>query len=207
MTQVANASNPQYWTDAQGRLVSVDLIKPIDKARDQIVRELITKAREVSALLETFKSAAFADIAAFIELSAEQYGAKIGGNKGNVTLISFDGSLKIVRQVQDTLVFDERLQAAKQLIDECVMSWGGGSDPKIMTLVNDAFQVGKEGRINTGRVLGLRSLDIKDPQWQSAMQAIGESVRVASSKPYVRFYERVGNTDQYKAISLDMATL
>ncbi|MCK9193425.1 MAG: DUF3164 family protein [Nevskia sp.] len=196
-----------YWKDAQGRLVAVELIKPIDKGRDQLVRELIAGARDVSALIEKFKSLAFADIAAFVELSAEEYGAKIGGNKGNVTLITFDGSLKIVRQVQDTLVFDERLQAAKQLIDECVMSWGGGSDPKIMTLVNDAFQVGKEGRINTGRVLGLRRLDIRDSKWQQAMQAISDSVRVASSKPYVRFYERIGDSDQYRAISLDMAAL
>ncbi len=207
MSHNENTAPAGYWRDAQGRLVAEALIKPIDKAREALVLELIEKARLLSRQIELFKSTAFADIAAFVELSAEQYGAKIGGNKGNVTLTSYDGRYRIQRSIQDSLVFDERLQAAKQLIDACVQTWGANGDPKIMTLVNDAFQVGKEGRINTGRVLGLRHLDIRDDDWQRAMQAIGDSVRVASSKPYVRFYERIGDSDQYQAISLDVASL
>jgi hypothetical protein len=38
------------------------------------------------------------------------------------------------------------------------------------------------------------------------MQAIADSVRVASSKAYVRIYERVGDTDDYRPISLDVAS-
>ncbi|WP_273456374.1 DUF3164 family protein [Nevskia ramosa] len=207
MTDHKNPAPAGYWRDAEGRLVAEELIKPIDKAREQLVGELIERARVLSADLQRFKAVAFGDIAAFIELSAEQYSAKIGGNKGNVTLTSFDGRYKIQRSIQDTLVFDERLQAAKQLIDQCVQTWGANGDPKIMTLVNDAFQVGKEGRINTGRVLGLRRLEITDPDWQNAMKAISDSARVAHSKPYIRFYERVGDTDEYQAISLDVASL
>lgn len=207
MSQTLQATPPGYWRDAEGRLVAEALIKPIDKARETLVHELIDKARVLSRQIEQFKASAFADIAAFVELSAEQYGAKIGGNKGNVTLVSYDGRYRIQRSIQDSLVFDERLQAAKQLIDQCVQTWGANGDPKIMTLVNDAFQVGKEGRINTGRVLGLRRLDIRDEDWQRAMQAISDSVRVASSKPYIRFYERVGDSDQFRPISLDVATL
>lgn len=209
MSHIPQDTPPGYWRDSQGRLIAEALVKPIDKAREQVVLDLVRKAADVSRQLEAFKAVAFADIAAFVELSAEQYGAQLGGHKGNVTLTSFDGRYKIQRSIQDTLVFDERLHAAKALIDRCVQAWGanGSPDPKIMTLVNDAFQVGKEGRINTGRVLGLRRIDIRDPDWQSAMQAISDSVRVASSKPYLRFYERVGDTDQYRPISLDMAAL
>ena len=62
-------------------------------------------------------------------------------------------------------------------------------------------------KINTGRVLALRRLDIRDEKWQKAMQAIGESLQVVGSKEYVRFYERIGNTDQYRPISLDVAAV
>lgn len=37
------------------------------------------------------------------------------------------------------------------------------------------------------------------------MQAIGDSVQTAGSKPYLRFYERVGDSDEYRPISLDVA--
>nr|PRK21838.1 hypothetical protein BV206_01488 [Haemophilus influenzae] len=63
----------------------------------------------------------------------------------------------------------------------------------------------KEGNLNTSRILGLRRVDIQDERWQNAMQAISESVQVVSSKAYVRLYERVGESDQYVPIALDVA--
>jgi hypothetical protein len=74
-------------------------------------------------------------------------------------------------------------------------------------LVQAAFQTDKEGKINTGRVLALRRLEIRDEKWQTAMRAIGESLQVVGNKEYVRFYERVGNTDQYQSINLDLAAV
>ncbi|AOE92049.1 hypothetical protein LBM341_03799 (plasmid) [Ralstonia solanacearum] len=39
------------------------------------------------------------------------------------------------------------------------------------------------------------------------MQAIADSVQVAGSKPYVRIYERIGDSDQFKPIVLDLAAV
>ncbi len=205
MTQTAVKEN--YRTDAQGRLVPESMIKPIDLTRDQLVFELAMKARTLHESLRNFKAGVFDEINAFVELSAEQYGVKWGGKKGNITLYSFDGSLKIQIAIAEHVVFDERLQAAKQLIDECIKDWSQGSRAEIQVLVQSAFQTDKEGKINTGRVLALRRLDIHDTKWQTAMRAIGESLQVVGSKEYVRFYERVGNTDQYRPISLDIAAV
>lgn len=101
--------------------------------------------------------------------------------------------------------FDERIQAAKVLIDECLNEWSEGSRPELRALIERAFNVDKEGNLNTSRILGLRRVDIKDKRWLNAMQAISESVQVVSSKAYVRIYERVGDTDTWKPISLDIA--
>lgn len=195
-----------YRRDAQGRLVPIESIKPIDLARDELVQEIVFKAQQLSGDIAEFRNDAFADIAAFLQLSAEQYGVKIGGTKGNVTLMSFDGRYKVQRAVQERIVFDERLQAAKALIDACIIEWSQGARSEIRTLVNSAFEVDKEGNINTGRVLGLRRLDIQDAKWKQAMQAISDAVQVAGSKAYIRVYERVGDSDEYKPISLDVAT-
>ena len=67
-----------YRTDAQKRLIPVTMIKPIDLARDALVLELVEKAQAASVVLARFKAAAFGDIEAFVELSAEQYGAQQG---------------------------------------------------------------------------------------------------------------------------------
>lgn len=196
-----------YQKDAQGRLIPESMIKPIDRERDSLVKDLMDKAISMHKALRDFKSETFGNINAFIDMSVEQYNVKQGGKKGNVTLFSFDGKYKVQFAVAENIQFDERLQAAKDLIDECIKEWSAGSSPEIQVLVQDAFKTDKEGNLNHGRILGLRRLDIKDERWQRAMVAIGESVQVVGSKQYVRFYQRREDTDQYDAISMDFASV
>jgi len=194
-----------YRQAADGTLVPIAKIKPIDLERDALVQEIVEKARDLNGIMTDFKSDTLADIAAFVQLSAEQYGAKLGGEKGNVTLYSFDGKYKIQRAMSENIVFDERLQAAKALIDACINKWSEGINDNIHVLVNDAFRVDKEGKISTGRVLGLRRLNIVDTEWQAAMNAISESLQVIGTKAYIRIYERQGEGDKYVPLSLDLA--
>lgn len=194
-----------YWVDAKGVLTPEHLIKPIDKARDQLVGEIVGRAIALNKALTEFKLAGFGDIAAFVDLSANEYGVNVGGKKGNVTLHTFDGRFKIQRAMQDRIAFDERLQAAKALIDQCLTDWTEGASPEIRAIINRAFQTEKEGEVNTGAVLALRRLDITDERWIKAMDAIGEAVQIVGSRSYIRVYERVGDSDQYRPISLDIA--
>lgn len=194
-----------YWKDARGALIPESMIKPIDKERDALVKALVARAKPLQQNLRDFKQDAFADIQALVDLSAEQYGAVIGGKKGNVTLYSFDGKYKVQRAMQDRIAFDERIQAAKALIDACVAEWTRDARPELLAIIDRAFSTDKEGEINPGRVLQLRRHDITDPRWLRAMDALAEAVQVISSKSYIRIYERVGDTDQYVPISLDIA--
>lgn len=196
-----------YRQRADGALVPESMVSDIDKLRSQTVETIMEKVKKGHDMLAALKAEIFSDVEVFVATSKEQYGVKTGGAKGNVTLVHFSGRYKIVRQVQERLVFDERLQAAKDLIDECIMTWSQGSRDEIKVLVNDAFRVDREGKINTGSVLGLRRLPIKDETWQRAMAAISDSVQIDGSKPYIRFYERVGATDKYVPISLDFAAV
>ena len=205
---MANQAIPAgYWQDASGSLIPESKIKDIDKLRHQVVTDLCLMAEKSRDGLADFKARAMQEVAALVSTSMEQYGVKAGGEKGNVTLISFDGRYKLVRSMQDKLTFGEQLMAAKALIDECVHEWASNADDNIKVLVNHAFQTDKEGKINTGRVLGLRRLEIRDAKWQSAMQAIADSIQIASTKPYVRFYKRNDTTGEYESISLDVAAV
>lgn len=206
MTQEAIAVPKGFWQDANGSLIPDAKVKPIDKARHKAVCTMTEQAIQASEMLRQFKTAVLIEIERFVQASASEYDAKVGGKKGNVTLISFDGRFKVIRAIQETLVFDERLQVAKALIDECMHVWVKGANKNIQALVNHAFQVDKEGKVSTGRILELRRLAIDDPQWQRAMEAIADSMRTASSKAYVRFYERNDATGEYIAIPLDVTS-
>ena len=193
-----------FRKDSQGRFIHEEKIKPIDRTRDELVMDIVNRALALNHLLREFKTSSFDDIKAFVELSAEQYRARIGGEKGNVTLMSFDGRYRVVRQIQEAIRFDERLQAAKGLIDECLVEWTEGARVELRALINDAFRVDQAGNIRTAQVMGLRRLPIEDDRWQRAMQAIGEAVQVIGSKAYVRVYQRDA-MGKYQPITLDMA--
>lgn len=196
-----------YMENALGHLIPLDKIKPVDLARHNLVMELAAMAEGLQVAMKRFRDKAMGDVEAFADLSAETYGAPIGGKKGNVRLTSFDGKYMIQRQISENLVFDERLQAAKALIDQCINRWSEGSNNNIKALVNSAFDVDREGRVNVGRILGLRSLDISDPDWLQAMKAITDSIQVAGSKAYLRLYKRRDSDGKYEAIPLDLAAL
>jgi hypothetical protein len=202
---VAKTIPEGYRENYRGDLVLETSIKEIDLVRDRLTIELVEKAKQMRNLLLQLKAEMHDDIAAFVALSAEQYGVALGGKKGSVTLTSFDGRYKVLRAMHDEIVFDERLQAAKALIDECLQDWTTGANQYLITLVNDVFRVDKNGDISTGRVLGLRRHNVDDDRWKRAMDAISDALQVVGSKSYIRVYERIENTDKYKQVALDIA--
>lgn len=201
-----NATRIFYMENAKGHLIPIDKVKPIDKLRDEVVKDMIAIAIKQRAEMRAAKNRLFYSFNDFIELSAQEYEVMLGGKKGNTTLMSYDGKYKVQVAVSENIVFDERLQVAKQLIDECLKDWTQNSSDNIKVLINQAFQVDKEGKVSTGRVLALRSLDINDDKWKSAMDAISDAIQVTDTKEYIRFYER-DEAGAYHQISLDFSNV
>ncbi|MDX1755860.1 MAG: DUF3164 family protein [Marinobacter sp.] len=196
-----------FRRNGQGHLVPEDQIKAVDRLRDDLVQGVIARVIDLQEDMRRIKAEIASEVEAFLELSANEYDTNYGGQKGNVTLTSFDGEYRVMRAVSDHLAFDERLQVAKELIDQCIHEWTAGSRSEVQALVEHAFQTDKEGKISTARVLSLRSLNITDEKWQKAMQAIVDSIQVTGSKSYLRFYQRQGVDGPYKQIPLDVAAL
>lgn len=204
-------NHPGYRADSFGRLVPESAIKELDLLRDDLVVRLVDDARTTQAVMKQFKRQAMDDIAAFLSLAAEKYSTTLGGRKGNLSLVSFDGRYKVMLAVSDTLAFDERLHIAKKLIDDCIHKWVEGANDHIRALVEHAFQTDKQGNINTARIFSLMRLKIDDPDWVNAIDALKDSVQITSSSEYLRLYERVEQENQdkpvYRQIALDMAGL
>jgi hypothetical protein len=192
-----------YVEDAKGNLIPRENVRQIDLDRDGLVKDLIQDAKGYAGQLQAFKEDAEAAINEFVEKSAKALKTKIGGNKGNITLYSFDGAYKVIYAKADVIVFDERLQVAKQLVDKCIMEWGSGANSNLMAVVNKAFQMDSDGNVSPKRILDLKSLDIDDAKWKKAMEAIAQATTVIKTKAYLRFYERMEN-GEYRPISLNI---
>ena len=173
-----------YLRDAKGSLVPLAAVKPVDLLMDETVRAILTDARELSALIAAFKARTFERVGAFQALLAQEYGTTVGGKKGNITLLTFDGRERAQVQVADLLEFGPELQA----------------------IVNGVFQVDKEGRINRAELFRLLRLDFTDPRWLRAMEAIKDSIRVIGSRTYVRFYDRPAHDAPWHPVTIDLAS-
>lgn len=198
---------PGYMKNAKGHLVPMHQVKPIDKLRDELVQMLCETALDLHGALREFKRQALAEVDEFVAMSAAEYDVKLGGKKGNVELISYDGELKLVVQVRDLLALDERMQAGRALIDEYLTEVLNGASNDIVKLINAAFATDAAGQVSVSKVMALRRIDIAHPKWLMAMQAIADAMNVNGSCRYVRFYRRTGETYTYTGIVLDLSQI
>lgn len=196
-----------FMLNSAGHLVPSDQVREQDKLRDQVARELVAEALDLHARLKAFKTKALGDIEDLVSIAADRYDVQIGGKKGNVTASTYDGQYKIQRCYAERITFTEELEAAKELINRCITRWSEGANSNIQALVDRAFRTDSKGQIKTGAVLDLLRLDIDDDDWKRAMEALKDSIQISGTAVYVRVYQRLGKTDQYQAVSLDLAAV
>jgi hypothetical protein len=196
-----------FWRNTLGHLVPEEKVREQDKLRDQVARDLSAEAIALNEALTKFKAKALGDIADLLSISAERFGVTMGGVKGNVSVVSYDGQFKVVRSYADRITFTEEMEVAKHLVLECVNTWSAGAHNNLKAVITRVFTPGRNGQIRTAGVLDLLRLEIDDDRWKTAMQAVKDSILAGSTAVYVRFYERIEGTDQYKPYPLDLAAV
>lgn len=196
-----------FMQDSRGRLVPEANVRPSDKLQDELVRRLHREAEPVRQFMMDFKRLCFAEINAFLDLVAEQYSTKLGSDKGNVTLTSYDGTLRVTVAVGNVISFGPEIQAAQTLIHSCLNRWSEGANANLKAVVLDAFDVDKQGSMNVGKILALRRLEIDDEEWQRGMLAISDSVRVDVTKDYVRLHRRPSPDAKWELVTFDLSKL
>lgn len=201
-------SAPAGWMqNALGHWVPPEKVRDQDKLRNKVVCDLAAEAIDIHGRLKAFKAQALNDIADLVKIAGEKYGVVLGGKKGNVTIASYNGKFKVQRCIADRITFTEEIESAKALINNCIERWSKGANDNIRILVDRAFSKDKQGQLKTASVLELMRLEIDDDEWKRAMEAIKDSILATGTAIYVRVYERVGDSDQYKAIPLDLAAV
>ncbi|MDX8354331.1 DUF3164 family protein [Cognatiyoonia sp. IB215182] len=194
-----------YMKDAKGRLQPIATIKPQHLLQDDTVRKIIGYAVPLSDQVSRFKEHTFDDIGALEALLAQEYEARLGGKRGNMTLMTVDALFRVQVQVSDYVDFGPELQTAKSLLDECLNEWAAEAGPELRSIVTNAFNTDKEGKINRSEIFMLLRQNIDDPRWVRAMDAVRDAMRVVGSKTYVRCYRRDSHDAAWQAITIDLA--
>ena len=196
----AGMTHPGYMEDALGRLVPEGNVPEVAKLRDELVRRLCREAWELAGMEEAFAAGAMAEMAAFAELAAREHGLDVGGEKGNMTLTSFDGRLRVNRRRTPELAFNETMSVAREAILGCVRRWTEGANANLAEIVRAAFETDSQGHLSLSRVLGLRTLRIADPEWAGAMAALDEAMQVVGTRTLVRCQRRNGRDGKWETI-------
>ncbi len=188
------------WCDGKGEFVPPKYIDRQVKRRDKVIRQAYGRVLRLQVQLLKAKGEVVGLVDEYLEQLAGQYSNEW---KGNAELVTFDGQLKLEVKVHAGLEFDERLQLAKQKIDDCLRRWSGDARDEIKALIGAAFQVDTKGRINVRSILTLRQFRFDDPVWQAAMEIIADSLRVKLTRRYINIYRRNEATGKYELLQLN----
>ena len=185
---------PGYVKLANGTLAQEGTVKEQDELENALVCDLHALHAGVYAGIEHLRNRAREDGAAFIEVLETKYGkkpkTKTDDSQPQMTLMSLDGSLKIVYERDSRVAFGPDIVRAKELVFKCLEKMSEGADPVLVDLAHQAFTRNKDGYIPVGKVAALWRVKCDNPDWQAAMQALKDALRPDGSREYIRFYER-----------------
>ena len=207
MARVTEMNGRKYWEDYKGDLTAVENISKEDKARDKVVEACCAKAIKLNEQIAKTKAEITALIDEYLSTVAEKFGTEW---KGNTNIINFSQDLRVDVKVQNTIGFDEKLNVAKNLIDECVAAWSTDANPALATIVNKAFETDRKGKINREFIFKLLKMKMNAKthmdKWEQAMELLRDSMTIEGSKPYYNFRRRKEN-GEWELITLDFAAL
>ncbi len=196
-----------YRQDARGRLVPEKNIRPHELQRDELVRDLIERIRRTHAELARLKRDLLGDIAAHIALVAENYQVKIGGEKGNVTLTSYDGLMRIQRVESPNLSIGESMLAAEELVLQVLDDIAKHTGEEFRLIANRAFRRNNDGQLNIARLIDMINVKIDDERWRQAVEAVRDAMQINGTTTYVRAYRRADQGLPWQALPLDIAAI
>lgn len=204
-TAIVTVDGKPCMRTADGGFMPVELVKTMDQLKDGVVRKIMGYAIALSDQVSRFLGHTFEDIGSLEALLAQEYGTRLGGKKGNITLYTFDGLYKVEVRVQDHIDFGPELQVAKALVDECLNEWSADSRAEIRAIVTHAFRTDSIGKINRSEIFTLLRMEIDDPRWREAMRAIRDAMIVIGSKTYVRMWMRPTFDARWSSVTIDLA--
>lgn len=201
---VFEVEGKKYMNTAEGGMMPLENIKPLDLLKDGVVRKVLGYGIALSQQVSRFLAHTFDDIGGLHALMSQEYGVRLGGKGGNITLYTYDGLYKLEVRVQARLDFGPELQMAKALFDECLNEWSADTRAELRAIVMRAFNT-VDGKISRSNIFTLMRTESDDPRWQNAVRAIRDSIFVIGSKNYVLMWMRPDCHSEFIPVTIHLA--
>lgn len=196
----------KIWKDEAGNTIPISHVKTVEKINERVTITIATKALKVSEAIAKLKE----DIEQLTEQAFEafrkEYKGKKEDHKGNISIFSFDRSIKIVVRVSEAIRFDDQtINLAKERLTEFLRDGISAKDTVIKDMVLDAFNTAG-GKLDVKKIFGLKryASRIEDSRYAEAMKLIDEAIRRPDSATYYQVWIR-NSRGEYDAVALSLA--
>lgn len=204
--QVKSQLKSKIWTDEAGNTIPVSYVKPVEKVNERVTVTIATKALKVSQALSGLKAEIEQLTEQAFEAFRQEYKGKKQDHKGNISIFSFDRSIKIVVRVSEAIKFDDQtIYQAKEKLTDFLRDGISAKDNIIKEMVLDAFSTAG-GRLDVKKIFGLKryASRIDDKRYAEAMRLIDEAIRRPDSATYYQVWLR-NSKGEYDGIPLALA--
>lgn len=195
------------WLNRNGKFIPVENIQPKFKKRDAVVTKIVERAIKLQDRMIKDKKDFILMGVAYLMYLEKKHGIKDKKIEGNLTLSDYANTLQVKLSVNNMITFDEELNVAKKLIDECLRKWTKNSSVNLRSIVDEAFNIDKKGRVNTWMILRLTRLKINNKVWKRAMQMIIDSMEISGTRQYFTFKYRKDKDSLWKSLNLNFSSL
>lgn len=199
-------SKPKIYIDSAGNNIPSKHVKMETQLEDQLVNQITTLVKKQQKNLKITKGKILSLLDKHTLTCAERLGVTTGGAKGNAVYRDFADSQKVEVRVGDLTEYSAQIIHAKALIDEMVEEWSKDINNPLPMLFSDIWD-SNNGRLDKKKLKKLVTRQINDERWERAVQIILESERVIGTKTYIRVYQKDGEENNWKNLTLDFSAL
>lgn len=189
--------------DANGDLVPVKYVSAFDKLRDRNVNKIIGNGRKLRTALEKFM---IDSIALMNEVAAQK---ESHGDKGNLSVSSFDGLLRVSIRQRYNIFFDARVREARDkmfaYVDSVLSRVKAEDAQALRVILQEAFRVGANNMLSTSKVMALIRMDIKNADWKASQDVLKAALTPQKGKQYLQLETRPDTNHDFVSIRLDVS--
>ena len=196
-----------YWLDARGNLIAERNVSMVERDVNDVVLLVHGYGEALSEQMARFREHTLSDVMALCVRIVDEYGGKIGGRKGNITLVSFDGTKRVVLAQAERIAVGPQIIAAQAIIEECIETWSERGNRNLRALVDGAFKSDATGKVSVTQLIRLKNVHIDDARWRSVQAAISDALTPAGKAEYIRLYRRDRAADPWQQVPLNLATV
>ena len=194
---------PKTMRDNNGRDVPIKYVSAYDRARDAASRRILNRFTSARKTLEKVVAESIADLDKISQLKDSL------GDKGNFSITSFDGLIRVSIRQRYNIFLDERVVKARELmlnyVNQVLSRVGDKDAAALRLIVSEAFKANAQGFLSTSRIFSLLRMEINDAGWREAKAILQDSVTPQKGKRYLVCEVRPSMQKDFAAIRLDIS--